>query len=92
MNEMLLKMLVNMIGPETVDGMKALVPLLQSWDERFLRMAIAQSDTLAAVTRIEMQLSGCVVTPELHETAEAMASADPRNAPTRGELCAPGDG
>lgn len=79
MNELMMKMLVNMIGPETVAGMKALVPLLQTWDERFALMAAAQADTLATVTRIELMMAGSVVTPELHETAEGMANADPRN-------------
>lgn len=80
MNEMLLKMLVNMIGPETVAGMKALVPLLQAWDERFALMATMQADTLATVTRIELMMAGSVVTPELHAVAADMARDDPRNA------------
>lgn len=79
MNEMLLKMLVNMIGPETVEGMKNLVPKLQGWDDLFVKSYAMQSDTLAAVTRIELQLAASAVTPELHEAASAMAVDDPRN-------------
>lgn len=81
MNEMLLKMLVNMIGPDTVAGMKALVPLLSAWDERFALMATMQAETLDTVMRIELQLAGCAITPELHAIASDMAKDDPRNDP-----------